>query len=476
MPRISRRQFAALLASAASSLSLPRLAGAATPRPRQFPDGFIWGCATAAYQIEGAVHADGRGTTIWDQFAHTQGKISRGDTGDVADDSYHRYAEDVRLLKELGCKAYRFSIAWARVFPEGRGKANEKGLAYYDRLVDELLKNGITPFPTLFHWDLPAALPGGWRSRDTPKAFGDYAGFVAKHLSDRVKRFMTTNEIVCFTDLSYKIGQFAPGLKLEPKAVNQIRHHGVLAHGLGVQAIRANSPKGTEVGLAENPKIFVPVIETREHIEAARKAMRLENAPFITAVLEGRYPDEYLKREGADAPKAEPGDMAIIGSPLDFVGLNVYQPEYVRADNSASGYAVERRPSSFPHMASPWLFIGPEVIYWGIRTVAELWQPKSLYVTENGCSAEDLLDASGQVEDTDRVMFLRNYLSQLQRATAEGYPVKGYFLWSLMDNFEWADGYGKRFGVYYVDFKSQKRIPKRSALWYRSVIEKNAVE
>jgi beta-glucosidase len=476
MPRISRRQFSALLASAASVCALPRLVEATAPPSRRFPDGFIWGCATAAYQIEGAVHADGRGTTIWDQFAHTRGKTAHGDTGDVADDSYHRYTEDVRLLKELGCKAYRFSIAWARIFPEGRGKPNEKGLAYYDRLVDELLKNGITPFPTLFHWDLPAALSGGWQSRDTPKAFGDYAGFVAKHLSDRVKRFMTTNEMVCFTDLSYQIGQFAPGLKLDPKAVNQIRHHAVLAHGLGVQAIRANTPNGTEVGLAENPKIFVPVIETQEHIAAAKKAMRLENAPFITTVLEGKYPDEYLEREGRNAPHTESGDMAIIGSPLDFVGLNIYQPEYVRADESASGFAVERRPSSFPRMASPWLFVGPEVIYWGIRTVSELWKPKSIYVTENGCSAEDLLEADGQIEDTDRIMFLRNYLTHLQRATAEEYPVRGYFLWSLMDNFEWADGYGKRFGLYYVDFKTQQPTPKRSALWYRSVIERNAVE
>ena len=327
----------------------------------------------------------------------------------------------------------------------------------------------------MFHWDLPQALPGGWQSRDTAHAFGEYAGFVARRLSDRVRRFMTTNELRCFTDLSYKTGQFAPGLKLGDAAVNQIRHHAVLAHGLAVQAIRANAAPATQVGLAENPIVFVPVIETAEHIDAAKRAFRQENAPFISAVLEGAYTDEYLEREGENAPKVGSGDMAIIGSPLDFVGLNVYQPEYASADASKAGYAIERRPSSFPRMASPWLFLGPEAIYWAVRSVCELWNPKALYITENGCSGEDYADAAGRIEDTDRVMFLRNYLTQLHRAVAENYPVRGYFLWSLMDNFEWADGYSKTFGIYHVDFESQKRTPKRSALWYREVIARNAV-
>lgn len=477
MPPFTRREFAQRLAAAAAAASLPRLAGSAPPAPRelQFPAGFLWGCATSAYQIEGAVGADGRGRTIWDSFAHTPGKTHQGETGDVAADSYHRFAEDVQLLKDLGAKTYRFSVAWARIFPQGRGKPNERGVAYYDRLVDELLRNGVTPYPTLFHWDLPEGLPGGWQSRDTAKAFADYAGFVAKRLSDRVRHFMTTNEFVCFTDLSYQIGQFAPGLKLGSAAVNQIRHHALLAHGLGVQAIRAGAVAGTEVGLAENPRVFVPVIETAEHIEAAKRAFRQENAAFVSAVLEGNYPEEYLQREGANAPKVETGDMRIIGGALDFVGLNVYQPEYARADDSKAGYAVERRPTSYPHMASPWLFIGPEAIYWAVRSVTELWNPKALYITENGCSAEDYQDAAGRIEDTDRVMYLRNYLTQLHRAVAENYPVKGYFLWSLMDNFEWADGYGKPFGIYHVDFKTQKRTPKRSALWYREVIARNAV-
>jgi beta-glucosidase len=477
MPPFTRRQFSRLFATAAAAASLPRSATAQPPAPHslQFPQGFLWGCATSAYQIEGAVAVDGRGPTIWDTFAHAPGRIYQGGTGDIADDSYHRFTDDVRLLKELGAKTYRFSLAWARIFPEGTGRINEKGIAYYERLVDELLKNDIAPYATLFHWDLPQALPGGWQARDTAMAFADYAGFVAKRLSDRVRHFMTTNEMVCFTDLSYKIGQFAPGLKLGAAAVNQIRHHAVLAHGLGVQAIRASAVSGTQVGFAENPKVYVPIIETPEHIEAAKRALRQENAPFISTVLEGAYPAEYLEREGANAPKVESGDMAAIGSPLDFVGLNVYQPEYARADASKAGYALERRPTSYPRMASPWLFVGPEVMYWAVRSVTELWNPKAIYITENGCSGEDYRDAAGRVEDTDRVMFLRNYLTHLQRAVSENYPVKGYFLWSLMDNFEWADGFGKRFGIYYVDFATQERTPKRSAEWYREVIARNAV-
>ena len=478
MKRFTRREFARTIGAAGAMAGIPLPAALGQPttaKPLAFPPNFLWGCATSAYQIEGAVAAEGRAPSIWDVFAHTPGKTHQGETGDVAGDSYHLYKEDVKLLKDLGAKTYRFSLSWSRIFPEGRGQPNEPGLAYYQRLIDELLKNGIEPYVTLFHWDLPQALAGGWQSRDTAKAFADYAAYVARRLSDRVRHFMTTNEFVCFTDLSYQIGQFAPGLKLAAAQVNQIRHHGVLAHGLGVQAIRANSLSGTQVGLAENPKVYVPVIESAEHIEAAKRAFREENAAFLTAVMEGRYTEGYLQREGANQPKVESNDLKIIGSPLDFVGLNVYQPEYARADAGASGYAVARRPSSFPHMASPWLFIGPEVIYWAIRHTGDLWNPHAVYVTENGCCCEDFREADGRIEDTDRVMFLRNYLTHLQRAAAEGYAIKGYFLWSLIDNFEWADGYGKRFGIHYVDFKTRKRSRKLSADWFREVISRNAV-
>jgi len=482
MKNITRRRFGKTLAGAAASalagVSLPKitLAQLAKPALLRFPSAFLWGCATASYQIEGAVAEDGRKPSVWDTFSHTPDKTFQGQTGDVADDSYHLYKEDVRLLKSLGAKCYRFSISWPRIFPDGTGQPNPKGLDYYQRLVDELLKNNLAPYITLFHWDLPQALPGGWQSRDTSKAFADYAAFISRHLSDRVGHFFTTNEFTCFTDAGYKTGEFAPGLKLPDVQVNQIRHHAVLGHGLAVQAIRANGKSGTQIGLAENATVFVPVIEDPEQVEAAQRATREENAPFLTAVLEGKYTDGYLNREGVNAPKVEAGDMKIIGSPLDFVGLNVYTPEYVRTDASSRGYAIEKRQSSFPRMASDWIYIAPEVIYWAVRNVSEVWKPRALYITENGCSADDVLTADGRIDDTDRVMYLRNHLTHLQRAAAEGYPIKGYFLWSLMDNFEWADGYSKRFGLHYVDFKTQKRTAKLSAAWYREVIARNAVE
>ena len=481
MRDLTRRQFGKVAAVAATlaGVTLPEFSfGQPHPQAhlssRQFPRGFVWGCATAAYQIEGGANEGGRGPSVWDVFSHTAGKTFKGDTGDVADDSYHLYKEDVQLLKNLGVGAYRMSISWSRIFPQGTGPPNPVGLDYYKRVVDELLANRITPYITLFHWDLPQALPGGWQSRSTSLAFGDYAAYVARQLGDRVHHFMTTNEFACFTDLSYRNGQFAPGLRLAAAEVNQVRHHGILAHGLGVQAIRANAPSA-EVGLAENATVYVPVIEDEKNIEAARRATRDGNAPFLTTLLEGKYPDSYLGREGANAPKVEPGDMKAIGSRLDFVGLNIYTPTYVRADGSPEGYAIEKPEASYPRMASPWLLIGPECIYWGVRNVCDLWHPPAIDITENGCSADDVVTAEGRIEDTDRVMYLRNHLTNLQRATAEGYPVKGYFLWSLLDNFEWADGYSKRFGIHYVDFSTEKRTPKLSAEWYREVIARNAV-
>jgi beta-glucosidase len=482
MKGITRRMFgktAAVSAAAAlSGLSLPKMAfGQSSPEASElrYPKGFVWGCATAAYQIEGGAKDDGRGPSTWDVFSHTPGKTHEGDTGDVADDSYHLYKEDVRLLKNLGAGGYRFSMSWSRVFPTGKGEVNQKGLDYYSRVVDELLANNITPYITLFHWDTPAGLQGGWQSRDTSKAFAEYAAYVTKHLGDRVKHWMTTNEFVCFTDLGYKIGQFAPGLKLADGPANQIRHHGILAHGLAVQAIRANTPAGTQVGLAENANVYVPIMETKEHLEAAHRATRFGNAPFLTALMEGKYMDEYLEREGANAPKVEPGDMKAISSPLDFVGLNVYTPVFVRADDSKQGYAEIPYPTSQPHMASPWILLAPECLYWAVRNVVDLWKIPAIYITENGCSSDDVPTAAGRIDDVDRLMYLRNHLTQMHRAATEGYPVKGYFLWSLLDNFEWADGYSKRFGIHYLDFKTQKRTPKLSAQWYREVIARNAV-
>jgi len=473
---MDRRDFlrTGLALGAGAAVSATETAAFAAPVDLGFPKDFRWGCATAAYQIEGAVREDGRGQTNWDVFSHTPGRVANGDTGDVACDSYHRYADDIRLLKDLGVSTYRMSIAWARIFPEGRGAPNQKGIDYYNRVVDGLLAAGIRPYVTMFHWDLPQALPGGWQNRDTALAFADYAGFMAGKLSDRVHDFMTVNELRCFTDLGHLQGIHAPGLKLPPAQVNQVRHHGVLAHGLGVQAIRAHAKAGTQVGLADNTTFYVPVIETPEHIAAAKKATREMNAMFLTAIMEGRYIDSYLAEQGAAAPKVQSGDMKAIASPLDFVALNIYAPEWVRADAGPKGYAVVPHIASSPRMASPWLVVGPEVAYWGVRQVSELWSPKTLYISENGASADDPM-TNGRVDDADRVMYLRNYVGQFRRAVAEGYPLKGYFLWSLMDNFEWADGYTKRFGIHYTDFATQRRIPKLSAAWYKEVIRRNRI-
>ena len=488
MKKVSRRTFAQVAGAAAlaSTAKLPAFgsepaqnaAAAQGDGLRSFPRGFIWGTATASYQVEGAVNEDGRGPSIWDTFSHTPGRVVNNANGDVANDHYHLYKGDVQLMKALGVKAYRFSIAWPRVFPNGDGQPNPKGLDFYNRLVDELLANGIQPFATLYHWDLPQSLQdrvGGWESRDTSKAFGDYAGYVAERLSDRVKHFFTINEFGAFVELGYRLGIHAPGLKLPAARFNQTRHHCVLGHGLAVQAIRAKAKSGTKVGLAENMTICVPVLETEQHIEAATRAARELNAPYMTVIQEGKYTDGYLASVGADAPKFTPEDLKIISSPLDFVGINIYTPTYVRFDSSPAGFAVVPHPKSYPHMASTWLNIGPEALYWGPRHVANIWKVKEIYITENGCSSSDIPAADGLVYDTDRVMYLRNYLTQLQRATADGVPVKGYFLWSLMDNFEWADGYTNRFGLHYVDYASQKRTPKLSAGFYKEVIARNAV-
>jgi beta-glucosidase len=488
--KFSRRQFAQIAAGSALGSSAAA-AGSGPVRPNKaksspganavsaFPNGFLWGTATSAYQIEGAVNEDGRGPSIWDSFAHTPGKILDRSHADHANDHYHRYKEDVALIKALGAKAYRFSIAWPRVFPQGSGTPNPKGLDFYDRLVDELLASGIEPFATLYHWDLPQALQdrlGGWESRDTAKAFGDYAGYVAGRLSDRVKNFFTINECGRLVDAGYAGGPDAPGLTLPRGRVNQVRHHVALGHGLAVQAVRALGRRGTKVGPAENIVVCVPAIETPENIRAAEIATREMNGGYLTVMLEGKYTEAFLAYAGANAPKYTPEDLQIISSPIDYVGLNVYMPNYyVTAVDDINGFALAPFPASFPSMSSKWLKIGPEALYWAPRHVARIWNVKSIYITENGTSAGDEPAADGQTYDLDRIMYLRNYLSQLRRATAEGVPVRGYFLWSFMDNFEWSDGFEKRFGLYRVDFATQQRTPKLSASFYREVIARNGV-
>jgi beta-glucosidase len=480
--RFSRRQFTRLAGLSALTMAATPLRtqqGADPHPPARFPDGFLWGTATSSYQIEGAVDEDGRGRSIWDTFAHTPGKIADRSNADRANDHYHRYKEDVGLIKQLGVKAYRFSIAWPRVFPEGTGAPNPKGLDFYNRLVDELLANGIEPFATLYHWDLPQPLQdrvGGWQSSETSKAFADYAGYVAERLTDRVKSIFTVNEAGRFVNFGYGWGIDAPGLKLTPAELNQVRHHVALGHGLAVQAIRARGRAGVGIGPAENIAACLPAIDTPENIRAAEIATRELNAGFLGVILEGKYTDGFLEYAGKDAPKFTAEELKTIGSPIDFVGLNIYAPQfYVVAKDRAPGFDVLPFPASFPHMNSEWLRLGPETAYWVPRLAAKVWDIKTIYISENGTSSDDKVAADGSVYDLDRIMYLRNYLTQLQRATAEGVPVRGYFLWSLMDNFEWIFGFEKRFGLYHVDFDTLARIPKLSAAFYRDVVARNAI-
>jgi beta-glucosidase len=479
--RFSRRHFARIAGSLALGISA-RSAQANTSQvanPLRFPRGFLWGTATSAYQIEGAVKEDQRGPSIWDTYAHTSGTIQDGSHGDQANDHYHLYKDDVQLMKALGAKAYRFSIAWPRVFPDGTGAANPKGLDFYNRLLDELLANGIEPFATMYHWDLPQALQDrnvGWMSRDTSKAFADYAGYVAERLSDRVKHFFTINECSRLVHMGYGVGADAPGLKLPQQQINQVRHNVALGHGLAVRAIRARGRNGTRVGPAENLVICVPAIETPANVRAAEIATREVNAGYLTVMLEGKYTDAYLADAGNDAPKYTAEDLRIISSPIDFVGLNVYTPHhYVVAADNDRGFSLLPLPASFPQMDAPWLKIAPEAMYWAPRHAAKIWGVKSIYISENGTSSIDQPADDGGFYDVDRIMYLRNHLMHLQRATSEGVPVDGYFLWSLMDNFEWTDGFEKRFGLYFVDFKTQRRTPKLSASFYREVIARNTV-
>ncbi|HKD34571.1 MAG TPA: GH1 family beta-glucosidase [Gaiellaceae bacterium] len=457
---------------------------------RRFPEGFYWGVATSAYQIEGAWDEDGKGVSIWDTYAHTPGNIKDDENGDIANDHYHRYKEDVALMSSIGATAYRFSISWPRIFPDGTGRPNPDGLDFYSRLVDELLSSGIQPFATLYHWDLPQALQdehGGWQSKKTAEAFADYAGYVAGQLGDRVSHFFTINEFRSFVDGGYQGADVqvgggktlhlgaAPGMTLSDSELKQVRHHAVLGHGLAVQAIRAAAP-AAKVGFAENIHVAVPIVDAPEYVAAAEKATRAENAGFMTVMLEGHYPDEYLASTGGETPTFTDDELETIAAPLDFVGINVYRPAlYVEPSDDPSGYHEIPINASHPKMQSSWHVVDPEVMYWAPRLVQSLWGPKSIFVTENGCAALDVLAEDGRVYDTDRVMFLRACLGQLQRATSEGVPVDGYFLWSAQDNFEWIWGYGDRFGLIYVDFETLERTPKLSAEFFRACVAANAV-
>ena len=437
----------------------------------QFPPDFTWGVAAASAQIEGAAFTDGKGVSIWDTFCRVPGKVLHGDTLDVACDHYHLYESDADLMKQLGWRNYRLSIAWPRVFPDGTGQINPAGLEFYDRLIDAFLAREITPWATLFHWDLPQKLEdeNGWLNRATVDAFAVYADAVTKRLGDRVKNWFTLNEMPCFIGLGYEIGIHAPGRQETKQLVNQGYHHALLAHGRAVEIVRANVPDA-RVGLVHNPPTPIPVIETAEHIEAAKINYERVNGPLMMPVFGGRYPDWFM--ESPDAPRVQASDMETIAQPGDFFGLNLYAGYFVRAESPMQALPF---PAQFPQGDLPWIHITPQTLYWQIRLAREVFGVESFYVTENGAAFDDELTDDGEVLDLDRREYLRNYLIGLQRACAEGFDVRGYFAWSALDNYEWAEGYAKRFGLIHVDFETQKRTPKLSAQWYSAVCQANRV-
>jgi beta-glucosidase len=446
-----------------------------------FPDDFLWGVATSSYQIEGAVDEDGRSPSVWDRFSRLKGTTAFDQTGDRGTDHYHLYREDVALMKSIGVKSYRFSSSWSRVIPHADGKINQQGLDFYDRLVDELLKAGIQPWLTLFHWDLPQWTEDkfrGWESKECAHAFAEYASVMASALGDRLAGVFTINEFMCYLDKAYTANEepFAPGKIVTRQVFNQARHNAVYAHGLAAQAVRASSPKKIAIGLAENIPGVVPLLENEADINAAKEALREMSGMYMTPIFEGAYHPAYLEDQGLDAPKFTDEEMKVISTPLDLVGLNQYAPCYIRHDDNAKrGWSSIPCDGAYPKMDMPWLNIGPAILYWTPRFVSEIWDVPAIYITENGAASADKLNAQNEVNDISRVMYLQQHLIHAHRAVAEGYPLKGYFLWSLMDNFEWAMGYTKRFGIFYVNYETMERTPKLSAKFYADVIRRNAI-
>lgn len=447
-----------------------------------FSSDFVWGAATAAYQIEGAANEDGRGLSVWDICCLQEGFVKDGDTGNVACDHYHRMKSDVALMKELGLKAYRFSISWPRVIPNGFGEVNEKGLDFYSALVDELLANKIEPYVTLFHWDYPVELfkMGGWLNPASSDWFAMYTKVVVDKLSDRVKHWITLNEPQCFIRLGHENGTHAPGLKLQKYYSLQAAHNTLLAHGKAVQVIRQYSKQPCEIGYAPIGDTRIPLSASERDIEAARKATFACNpaAPlwagtwWLDTALFGRYPKEAFEGVlGSNMPKIGQNDMKTICQPLDFLGLNMYQGEYVKAADNEEGYEFIKRSVGYSQTAMKWP-VTPEMLYYGPKFYYERYKLPIL-ITENGLSSMDWVNLDGKVHDPNRIDFLKRYLLQYRRAAEEGVALKGYMQWSLMDNFEWGEGYNERFGLIYVDYPSQKRIIKDSGYWYRSVIEAN---
>ena len=440
----------------------------------RFPDDFTWGAATAAYQIEGAAHEDGKGLSTWDMFCRQPGRVWEGHTGEVACDHYHRWKEDIRLMKRMGLQAYRMSVSWPRVIPTGVGAVNPKGLAFYDRLVDGLLAAGIEPWITLFHWDFPhdLYLRGGWLNRDSAAWFGDYARVVVEKLSDRVTHWITLNEPVCFIQLGLEVGMQAPGDRLGKHEVLTAAHHALLAHGRGVQAIRAHARRKPVVGWAPCGRVGIPASGSAADLRAA-KAFAFDGRElwgfswWSDPVFFGHYPADGLRHYGQLAPKVRAGDMDLIRQPLDFFGVNIYQGSVIRAAKRTGGETLAPDPGN-PRTLNQWN-VTPSALYWGPRLIHERYRCP-VVITENGLSSMDWVGLDGRVQDAMRIDFLQRYLSEMRRAIRDGVPIKGYFHWSVMDNFEWQEGYKQRFGLIHVDYRTQKRTLKDSARWYRDVI------
>jgi beta-glucosidase len=442
-----------------------------------FPDDFVFGVAAAAAQIEGAAFEDGKGESIWDRFSRQPGKVHDGDTLDIACDHYHRFDEDFALMASLGVRNYRLSLAWPRIYPKGDGELNQAGLDFYHRLLASMKKHGITPWVTLFHWDLPQALEdrGGWASRRTVDAFARYADTVVQAFAGEVKHWITMNEIRCFTQLAYGYGTKAPGRQECAGVVNQTFHHALLCHGHGVRAVREFGGAGAQVGLTDNLDVCIPVTETSADIAAAKAWFLEKNAHVLGAMHAGRYPDSYLQRVGPDAPDVRAGDFDLISLPTDHLGLNIYTGTYVRAGRDGKAWEAVPLPANYPRADSPWLHIAPQSIYWATRFAAECYGHRSLYITENGCGYNDEPVVNGEVLDLHRRDFLRNHLREAHRAIADGVPLHGYFLWSFIDNYEWEDGYQRRFGIVHCDYQTQVRTPKLSARYYADVMRTRTI-
>ncbi|GGK93228.1 beta-glucosidase [Sphaerisporangium melleum] len=456
-----------------------------------FPTGFVWGAATSAYQIEGATGADGRGTSIWDTFVRQPGRVLNGDDADVAIDHYRRYRDDVAVMADLGLTAYRFSVSWPRIMPQGAGEVNQAGLDFYRRLVDELLANGIEPWLTLYHWDLPQALEdlGGWPARDTSKRFADFAACVHQALGDRVKNWSTVNEPWCAAFLGYSSGEHAPGRR-EPAASIRAAHHLNLAHGLAVQALRAQDADARICG-SVNLYAISPASEDAADLDAARRIDGLQNRFFLDALLKGSYPQDVLEDLSAVAPIdfVQDGDMEIISTPFDTLMVNYYSRFTVsgKPGGAASAAAAPTGAGSpwpgnehvsFVNGGRPVTSMGWEIDDLGLlevlQRVATEYPSIPLVISENGAAFEDVV-LDGAVDDQERLAYIEAHLRSCHAAIQAGIPLKGYFAWSLMDNFEWAWGYGKRFGLVYVDYETQRRTPKSSAFWYADTIRRGGL-